>query len=70
MKKVTLTPRPKAKPSPDAWVQAKPAGTGGVKRLTIDLPADLHARVKVGVAREGRQIAELVREWLEQRFPK
>lgn len=39
------------------------------KRLTIDVPADLHRRAKAGAASEGVFIADLVRDFLEQRFP-
>jgi len=38
-------------------------------RLSIDLPSELHWRVKTGCAREGVKMAALVREMLEERFP-
>jgi hypothetical protein len=39
------------------------------KRLTMDLPASLHQRVKVGCAVEGVRMTDVVRELLEARFP-
>jgi ParG len=40
-----------------------------IKRLTIDIPEELHRRVKSGCALRGEKIADVVRELLEQRFP-
>lgn len=39
------------------------------KRLTMDLPADLHHRVKVGCALEHVRMTDIVREFLDRRFP-
>lgn len=35
-------------------------------RITVDLDADLHRRLKVKAAMEGKRMADLVREWTEQ----
>jgi hypothetical protein len=40
-----------------------------MKRLTFDIPADLHTRMKIGCAREGRDMAEALRELIAQRWP-
>ena len=80
MKKVTFGARPPAagKPvNPDDWVantaeaQVAPpaAAPEKIKRLTIDIPLGLHRRVKTGCAREELVIADVVREFLDQRFP-
>ncbi len=84
MKKVTFGARPPAAgklANPDDWVAntaepqvaptALPPGTTPekIKRLTIDIPLGLHRRVKTGCAREELVIADVVREFLDQRFP-
>jgi hypothetical protein len=40
-----------------------------MKRLTFDIPADLHKRMKLACVQEGRDMAEVIREMLEARFP-
>jgi len=40
-----------------------------LKRLTIDIPKSLHARVKAGCALEGTSIKDEVVAFLENRFP-
>lgn len=39
-----------------------------MKRLTIDVPAKLHANVKAGCARRGIKMADAIRELLEENF--
>lgn len=39
------------------------------KRLTIDIPESLHKRVKAGCASQGITIADVVRRFLERKFP-
>jgi hypothetical protein len=41
-----------------------------MKRLTIDIPLDLHKRVKSQCADRGVKMADVVREFLESTFPK
>ncbi len=46
--------------------------TGGkaqTKRLNVEIPAALHARLKAQCAMQGREIRDVVTELLEQRFP-
>ena len=40
-----------------------------MKRLTIDIPDTLHRRVKSGCGSEGIKMADVIREYLEGRFP-
>jgi hypothetical protein len=62
--------------SADRWVadagpapeQALPKPVA-MKRFTIDVPADLHRRIKTSCAMEGIQMADMLREILETRFP-
>jgi hypothetical protein len=49
----------------EQFVRGKPA----TKRLNVEIPAALHARVKARCALEGREMREVVIELLEQRFP-
>lgn len=37
-----------------------------LKRLTIDMPADLHRELKIHAASQGLQMAELVRRWIRE----
>lgn len=49
-------------PEPAAPVEA-------MKRFTIDVPASLHTRVKIGCAQRGLKMADVLREMLEREFP-
>ena len=50
----------------DDWVNRRDAEA--MKRLTIDGPASLHARIKSQCALRGVQMADEVRELLEKHF--
>ncbi len=73
-KKVSIAPRPSARQA-DEWVSA-PAkaaatagkGEGAMKRLTIDIPASLHRKVKAECAAEGLKMADVVRELLVKKY--
>jgi len=41
-----------------------------MKRLTIDVPIDLHTAIKVNCARKGVKMAEAIRDILESEFGK
>lgn len=41
---------------------------GEMKRLTIDVPASLHANIKAGCARQGIKMADAIRGLLEEQF--
>jgi hypothetical protein len=62
-------PQPKAMPTPsaDQWVEN--LSPEAMKRLTIDLPASLHTRVKVACAQRGVKMADEIRRLLEEKFP-
>jgi hypothetical protein len=61
----------------DAWVENRfnesplkpPVIRERIKRLTIDVPASLHHRIKSQCAAADLVIADVVRELLERRFP-
>jgi hypothetical protein len=69
-KKVAFGTQPPQKPvvTPDAWVEGNDTNAG-TKRLTIDLPENLHRRVKMGCAQRGEKMADVVRALLEKEFP-
>ena len=73
-KKVTIGAKPTSKSaqaSADEWVENRSTGNAPepMKRLTIDVPASLHARIKSQCALRGVKMADAVRELLEQHFP-
>jgi predicted DNA binding CopG/RHH family protein len=41
-----------------------------MKRFTIDVSEDLHKRIKAQCAMRGAKMADVMREILEQKFPK
>ena len=63
-KKVSITSPARPSQQAENWVQDK-AGEP-VKRLTIELPARLHAQVKAECALRGVKMKDLVRTLLEQ----
>lgn len=72
MKKVTIGTKPTAKAgpgSPDDWVSDRLSSDEPTKRLTIDVSLSLHQRVKSQCALQGKNMADAVRELLEQNFP-
>lgn len=84
MTKAVSFKMPVAKPrAADAWVgqgvesHLKRAEVDGVasatpvamKRFTIDVPLDLHARVKMACAQRSKKMADEVRRLLEAEFP-
>ena len=78
-KKVAFGAKPQpatpATRSADEWVQNRPAEQATtvagepMKRLTIDVPASLHTRIKVGCTLRGRKIADELRELIDKHFP-
>jgi hypothetical protein len=73
----TIAFKPVKPASPDDWVKSAkplereaPAPTEPMKRFTIDVPVELHRRVKAECARHGVKMADVLRELLEREFPK
>ena len=72
MKRVTIGAKPggAGRPAdPDAWVQARAGAGEPTKRLTIDVPLGLHTRIKTQCAMRGVQMADVIRDLLDKRFP-
>ncbi|MEM9670901.1 MAG: hypothetical protein AAF950_18515 [Pseudomonadota bacterium] len=72
-KRIAFTPPPKTQSvaAGDAWVKKRvPDVEEPLKRLQVEIPASLHARVKAGAAERGhRTMSDMVRAWLEVEFP-
>lgn len=74
-KKISFSSKPSAKNSPtktavDTWVDARTpeAPKEPMKRLTIDIPAELHSQLKADCAMKGRKMADEVRELLINKY--
>ena len=74
-KKISISRKPTASKtetkSADDWVSARTAPSPKpvvMKRLTIDVPATLHAQIKMQCARDGVKMADVIREMLNKRF--
>jgi predicted HicB family RNase H-like nuclease len=68
-KQVAFGAQPTKKPQPvtaDTWVENRVTETESIKRLTIDIPKDLHRRLKLLAAGQGVNMADLVRGWIEE----
>lgn len=56
-------------PAAEQWVaNATPVTGATVTRLSIELPADLHARIKADCALKKRKMVEVFRELIEREF--
>lgn len=56
----------------DAWVDERKPPPGQVektKRLTLDIPASLHARIKSACAMRDKKMVEEITELLEAKYP-
>ncbi len=53
-------PSPKAKAAPEASTE--------MKRLAVDLPADIHRRLKLDSVEQGRTMVAIVRELIEAHY--
>lgn len=68
-KKVTIGAKPtqeKQAASADQWVQKR--STEGMKRVTVDIPASLHKRIRIGCLMRGTNMADELRTLLEEHF--
>lgn len=78
MKKVPFAAKPQ-QATADDWVNSRPTLSAAqpeepsrnetMKRLTIDVSASLHRRIKIHCAQREIKIADEVRRLLEQHFP-
>ena len=63
-KQVAITSPARAAQQAESWIQDKTSEP--VKRLTIEIPAQLHAQVKAACALRGVKMKDLVRTLLER----
>lgn len=74
MKKIDFGSKRPENPVPgsiDNWVQNRETtDREETKRLTIDVPISLHKRIKSQCAIENLVMADVIRDLLEQRFPR
>ena len=71
MKTIAFKSPPKPATS-DEWVRSSstpPVPAPPMKRFTIDVPLDLHSRVKVACAARSLKMADVIRDLLEREFP-
>lgn len=75
-KKVSFGPKPGSQKAttPDEWVSGKGAENGQKEkgettRFTIDIPTDLHARIKSQCALRKVKMREEIQALLEKHFP-
>jgi len=70
MSKKTVTfAKPTALPSAEAWVAKRQPDPVPTKRFTVDVPAELLRRVKLGCVARGLNMTDLLRDLLEREFP-
>lgn len=73
-KRVDIGLTPHTKRNADNWVTQSPSSDTSpdteapavIKRLTIDVPEELHRQLKVKAATDGVRMADLVRQWIEK----
>jgi hypothetical protein len=77
IKKVSIGKKPtnkKTSEAADAWVENHTAADGNatvkMKRLTIDIPEQLHREIKAQCAMRGTKIADEVRALLREKYLK
>lgn len=71
-KRITIGTRPTKTPqqpdSADEWVDNRITEPEKMKRLTIDIPENLHRAIKMQCASRGTKIADELREILTNRY--
>ena len=73
VKKVNFGAKPKVSqlaPEADDWVQQQAGKNDSdvepMRRLTIDVPEELHRQLKIAAASQNMAMADLVREWIRK----
>jgi hypothetical protein len=69
-KKVAITAKPETAKTQTAeeWVSKRQDGGTRLKRLTVDIPEDVHRRFKAKVAEKGTTMAEEILRFLEEQY--
>jgi hypothetical protein len=66
-KKVAITAKPERTQPAEAWVNRRHDGSR-LKRLTVDIPEDVHRRFKSRVAEKGTTMADEILRFLEEQY--
>ena len=68
-KKISIPTKPDTEQA-EQWVHKEKtkAPTGNMKRLTLDIPEDLHRKIKLKAVQEGRTIADMLRAVLDAEY--
>lgn len=75
-KKVTIGAKPTASKHAEAdeWVNKRATVLADdqepLKRLTLDIPQNLHSRIKSDCALKGKKMVDVITEMLLEKFPK
>jgi hypothetical protein len=67
-KKVSFSARPAGPLSVDQWVGERKAAAAATRRLTLDIQASLHARIKSACALRGVKMVEEITALLEAKY--
>jgi len=69
-KTVTIAPKPTRNPSQE-WVDSRkvPQKPRPTRRLTLDIDADLHRRMRIQCVEQGLVMADEIRRFIQERFP-
>jgi len=68
-KRTALASAAKKPADPEAWVSGKPKAAAAAEkpaRLVVELPADMHRRLKGKCGMEGLKIKDVIQDLLEQ----
>ena len=57
----------KPRKSEDEWVKEKPKYKGKMARLTFDIPAPLHRKLRIKAVTEGVTMADMLRKGIAER---
>ena len=70
-KKVTIGARPASKASAEDWVGSRKVAAEAepTKRLTLDIPLELHGRIKSVCALKNQKMVEAITALLEKAYP-
>jgi len=69
-KTVNIAPKPTRNPSQE-WVESRalPPERRPTRRLTLEIDAELHRRMRIACVEQDLVMADVIRELIEARFP-
>jgi ParG protein len=66
--RIPMKPRQTAEEWAEGIEPAPKKSTGDVKRVTVDLPIEIHQKLKIRCVMERVNIADMVRKWIEEKL--